>query len=167
MFSENNFPKRIVFHIETGDQMIDKEIRLEEMVSRLRDRGVRLTPQRLAILTILASSDDHPTAERIFERIKVDYPMTSLATVYKTLSLLKELGEVHEVAHVDGRLRFDGSSLDSHPHVICTSCKRVHDFDADSAGEFVARISEETGFLITDKRLTLYGLCPGCKMRQS
>ena len=66
------------------------------MIRVLKDKGCRLTPQRLALLRILSKSAGHPSAEQIFEQIRADYPTTSLATIYKTLSLLKDMGEVFE-----------------------------------------------------------------------
>ena len=77
--------------------MADPEARLDEMITRLKERGHRLTPQRMAVLKILAVSEGHPSVEQIYERVKVDFPMTSLATVYKTVALLKEMGEVLEL----------------------------------------------------------------------
>ncbi len=70
--------------------MEDPQARLEELVEKLREREYRITPQRLVILRILSVSDGHPSAEHIFDRIKVEFPTTSLSTVYKTIARLKE-----------------------------------------------------------------------------
>jgi Fur family peroxide stress response transcriptional regulator len=72
----------------------DSQARREEMISRLKERGFRLTPQRLAVVEILSVSSGHPSVERIYEEVKRRFPTTSLATVYKTVSVLKELREV-------------------------------------------------------------------------
>ena len=64
------------------------------MIRVVREKGGRLTPQRLAMLKILAKSKGHPSAEQIYDQIRADFPTTSLATIYKTLSLLKDRGEV-------------------------------------------------------------------------
>ena len=74
--------------------MADPKDRLDKMIHRLKEQGVRLTPQRLAVLKILAKSGGHPSLETIYERVKPDFPTTSLATIYKTVNLLKNLGEV-------------------------------------------------------------------------
>ena len=78
--------------------------RVEEMLFKLKSRDFRITPQRLAVLKILAGSDRHPSVDDIYQEVKAEFPTTSLATVYKTVSLLKELNEVlpEELA---GRLR--------------------------------------------------------------
>jgi len=61
-------------------------MRINDLVMKLRKRGHPITPQRMAVLKILVSSDDHPTVEKIYDRVKVDFPMTSLATIYKTIN---------------------------------------------------------------------------------
>ena len=69
---------------------MDSSLRLNQMIIKLRKQGFRLTPQRLAILKILASSEEHLSVEKIYERVKTDYPVTSLATIYKTVAVLKD-----------------------------------------------------------------------------
>jgi len=65
--------------------------RIDQMLSKLRDHDFRITPQRMAVLRVLAASEGHPTVETIYERIRAEFPTTSLATIYKTVSLLKVL----------------------------------------------------------------------------
>ena len=98
--------------------MADPQKRLEQMIGVLRDKGGRLTPQRLAMLRIIAKSEGHPSAEQIYEQIKADFPTTSLSTIYKTLSLLKDLGEVLELNLASVGSRYDGNTPYPHPHVI-------------------------------------------------
>jgi Fur family peroxide stress response transcriptional regulator len=98
--------------------MADPKIRLQEMISKLKARNFRLTPQRLAVLKILAASHDHPSVERTYEQVKKKFPTTSLATIYKTIALLKEVNEVLEICGTEGS-RFDGNKPYPHPHVIC------------------------------------------------
>ena len=83
--------------------MRNDEARLNHMLLTLKERGQRITPQRLAILRVLAPSEGHPSVEEIYNVVVKDFPTTSLATVYKTITLLKELGEVLElvVSHCD------------------------------------------------------------------
>ncbi len=86
----------------------EAEKRMEKMLAKLKSRSLRITPQRLAVLRILSASEDHPSAEQIYERVKVEFPTTSLATIYKTIALLKELDEVLELGFPDGSNRYDG-----------------------------------------------------------
>ncbi|UCG39796.1 MAG: transcriptional repressor [bacterium] len=133
------------------------------MLSRLRERGQRITPQRLAILRILADSEGHPSVEKIYDVVVRDFPTTSLATVYKTVTLLKELGEVLELEFSQGSNRYDGSKPFPHPHVVCTRCRRIVDPDLESLSALTAQVSRQTGFKVVNHRLDFYGLCPQCQ----
>ena len=139
------------------------ETRLDHMLLSLKERGQRITPQRLAILRILAGSEGHPSVEEIHNVIVKDFPTTSLATVYKTITLLKELGEVLELEFSQGSNRYDGSKPFAHPHVVCTRCKRIVDPDLESLSALTAEVSEQTGFQVVNHRLDFYGLCPKCQ----
>jgi Fur family peroxide stress response transcriptional regulator len=141
----------------------DPRERLEKMIRVLRDKGHRLTPQLLAMLKVIAKSEGHPGVEQIYERIKADFPTTSLATVYKTLSLLKEMGEVLElsVAHVGSR--YDGNKPYPHPHVICTGCGQILDPQFGATAEIMQEMARQTGYQITHHQLNFFGLCPKCQ----
>ena len=108
--------------------MANPQVRLQEMIAKLKIHNFRLTPQRLAILKILAASKDHPNVERTYEQVKKTFPATSLATIYKTISLLKEVNEVLEIRFSESS-RFDGNKPYPHPHVICLKCKKILDPD--------------------------------------
>jgi Fur family peroxide stress response transcriptional regulator len=133
------------------------------MVLRLRERGQRITPQRLAILGILAKSKGHPSVEEIYNVVVNEFPTTSLATVYKTITLLKDLGEVIELEFSQGSNRYDGSKPYPHPHVVCTCCKRIVDPDLESLSAMTEEVCEQTGFEVVNHRLDFYGLCPECQ----
>jgi Fur family peroxide stress response transcriptional regulator len=145
----------------------DPETRLKELVTKLRERDCRLTPQRMAVLKTLVVSDEHPSAEQIYERIKPDFPMTSLATVYKTVTLLKEMGEVLELGFGDGSNRYDGNKPYPHPHLICTRCGAIEDLDVDALSEIPQRIARDTGYRIVSHRLDFFGICPKCQAEGS
>ena len=89
--------------------MTDHKQRFEIIIQKLRDDGHKITPQRLAIVKILAKSEGHPSVENIHARIKKDFPTMSLATVYKNIILIKSLGEVLELGFPDGSNRYDGN----------------------------------------------------------
>ncbi len=80
-------------HMADPSRMTDNKSRFDKMLEALRRHDSRITPQRMAVLKILASSDGQPSVENIFEQVKKRFPTTSLATVYKTVTLLKELNE--------------------------------------------------------------------------
>lgn len=143
--------------------MSQPEARLNELVAKLRDRGHRLTPQRIAVLRILAASEGHPSVEQIYERIVDEFPTTSLATVYKTITMLKGAGEVLELGFADGSNRYDGQRPYPHPHLICTRCGEIHDLEAPALSEMIRQASQDIDYQITSHRLDFYGLCPSCQ----
>jgi Fur family peroxide stress response transcriptional regulator len=140
--------------------------RLDELVARLKEQGFRLTPQRKAVLQVLANDIHHPSVEQIYRQVKKDFPMTSLATVYKTVTVLKELGEVLELGFADGSNRYDGRKPNPHPHLICIQCNKILDPDVDGWRGLPQALSESTGFRILSHRLDFYGICPQCQKRK-
>jgi Fur family transcriptional regulator, peroxide stress response regulator len=141
----------------------DPQQRLPEMIRVLREKGCRLTPQRLALLTIIASSEEHPSVDQLFELIKTDFPTTSLATIYKTLSLLKAVGEVLELNLAGVGSRYDGNKPCPHPHVVCTKCGQIIDSDFEALAELSLEMAKKTGYRITHHQLNFFGLCPTCQ----
>ncbi len=143
--------------------MVDPNIRLDKMLETLRQHKFRITPQRIAILKILALSVGHPSVEQIYDEVKNDFPTTSLATVYKTVTLLKEQDEVLELGFSEGSNRYDGNKPYPHPHLICTRCGSIVDPDLESFDGVKDELTSETGFHITNYRLDFFGICPDCQ----
>lgn len=143
--------------------MSNHEIRLETMIQKLREKGLRITPQRIAILRVLSVSKGHPSVENIYEQVKEEFPTTSVATVYKNVSTLKELGEVLELSFGTESSRYDGSKPNPHPHLICTECKKIIDPDIGILNDVSTELINETGFRITNHRLDFFGICPECQ----
>jgi Fur family peroxide stress response transcriptional regulator len=151
---------RVSATLEGGS--MDPEARFEELVAKLRKRGYRLTPQRIALLRLLASSDGHPSAAHLYEQIKDQFPTTSLATVYKTLNVLKEMDEVLELGFSADDNRYDGNKPYPHPHLVCMNCQRIMDVEAGLAQSMIQEVAESSGYQIVGHRLDFYGLCPEC-----
>ena len=147
--------------------MTDPQTRLNEMIAKLRQRDYRLTPQRMAVLRILAAGKGHPNVEQIYEQVKVDFPMTSLATIYKTVTLLKEIGEILELGFGNESSRYDGNTPYPHPHLICIKCKNILDPDVSGLSDLPQQVAQMTGFQITGHRLDFYGICPQCQSSES
>jgi Fur family peroxide stress response transcriptional regulator len=143
--------------------LADPQERLEQMIRVLKDKGCRLTPQRMTMLRILSKSEGHPSAEQIFEQIRADYPTTSLATIYKTLSLLKNVGEVFEVTFASMGSHYDGNKPYPHPHLICTQCGQILDTKFEAVAGISQEIAQQTGYKITHQQLNFFGLCPTCQ----
>lgn len=143
--------------------MADRNIRLDEITQKLKESGHRLTPQRMAVLKILASSFNHPSVEQVYDQVKVDFPMTSLGTVYKTVTLLKELGEILELGFGEDSHRYDGARPDPHPHLICIKCNKIIDGDLSLDQKSLRSLEQASGYKILRPQISLFGLCPDCK----
>ncbi len=145
----------------------DSEHRFKQMLSKLKAHDFRLTPQRLAVLKVLAVSEGHPSVERIFETVRSEFPTTSIATIYKTVSLLKQLNEVLELGFPDGSNRYDGNKPYPHPHVICTQCKQIIDPDLGGLEDLKKEVVKATGFQILNHRVDFFGICQDCQSRKA
>ena len=141
----------------------DPERRLEAMLTALKQQDRRITPQRLAVLRILAQSKGHPSVEQIYQVVKEDFPTTSLATIYKTVNLLKELGEVLELGFSDWGNRYDGNRPYPHPHLICTRCGAIADSEYQDMNNLIEEISRSSGYRLSHHRMDFFGLCPRCR----
>jgi Fur family peroxide stress response transcriptional regulator len=131
------------------------------IIDALRRKGYKTTPQRIAICRSALHSQDHPTAQRISSEVKKVHPTLSLATVYKTLKILKELGLVQELNFPQGQTRFD-SYMKPHINLVCLRCGRIRDLDDLTAQEIVGRVANAAKFTVTRQRLDLYGLYEKC-----
>lgn len=103
------------------------EHELEESIASLRQAGVRITPQRQAILRYLISSHTHPTADEIYQALSPDFPNISVATIYNNLRVFKDIGIVKELTYGDSSSRFDFNTH-NHYHIICEQCGKIVDF---------------------------------------
>lgn len=135
----------------------------------LREKGLKVTTQRLAVLTVLSQKpDSHLTAEEIYDLVKVSNPEIGLATVYRTIQMLLELKIIDRINLDDGYVRYELGHVyedeDSHHHhhLICIKCGRVMSFQGDLLEEFEKRIEDKTGFQIQDHDVKLYGYCADC-----
>lgn len=143
--------------------MPDSNERYDTIVNTLRQHRHKLTPQRLAIVGILARSEGHPNVEQIHDLLKSDFPTMSLATVYRNVMLIKSLGEVLELGFPDGSNRYDGNKPYPHPHVICVNCKTIIDPNLGNLKDLTAQVAEKTGYQILTHRLDFFGICHACR----
>ena len=142
--------------------MADHRKRFAAIIQKLKDNGHKLTPQRMAIIKILARSEGHPSVEDIHARLREDFPTMSLATVYRNIVLIKSIGEVLELGFPDGSNRYDGNRPTPHPHVICVKCKKIVDPDLSSLDELKEAVASHTNFKILNHRLDFFGICSDC-----
>lgn len=131
------------------------------IIRALRRKGYKATPQRIAICRFVLNSQDHPAAQRIYSEVKKIYPTVGLATIYKTLQILKELGLIQEVSFPQGQARFD-PNMDSHINLVCLRCGFIRDLDDPTLRETVEKVAAEAKFTATVQSLNIYGICQKC-----
>jgi Fur family peroxide stress response transcriptional regulator len=156
----------MIIHNDSFDSeppVTESQARYEELLKRLRQRGFRLTPQRVALVRLLAVSEGHPSAAQLYEQLKPQYPTMSLATVYKTLNLLKDLDEVLELGFWDDDGRYDGKRPYPHPHLICIRCRTIIDPKIALAEDMAQQVAQLSDYRIVSHRLDFYGVCPTCQ----
>lgn len=134
----------------------------EQVAERLRGQGFKVTPQRLAVYQALARTKAHPNAETLFKELRPLYPTMSLATVYKSLSILCAIGLAQELSLGEDSFRYDADTS-HHPHIRCTVCGRVDDVPAMETEAFTKRVANETGYSLTDYQVYFFGRCPVCR----
>jgi len=132
------------------------------LVGALRARGGRVTPQRLAIAQLIRELDGHATAEEIFGQLTERLPGVSRPTVYATLELLEELGQVVRVPAGSGAVLFDPRT-DHHDHMVCRRCGAVSDLDSVVDVAPAAAAAGHEGFAAEDTQLVVRGLCADCQ----
>jgi Fur family transcriptional regulator, peroxide stress response regulator len=142
--------------------MPDPRVRFDELITALKDRDFRLTPQRVELVRLIAASAGHPSAAQLYAKIKAHFPTMSHATVYKTLALLKEMGQVLEIDLRDDS-HYDGNRPDPHPHLICMNCGRIVDGELEIEPVLLRKLEETSGYQIMRPQITFYGLCPDCQ----
>ncbi len=132
-------------------------------MERYRGLGLKLTPQRLAILQVLEGNTEHPTAEEIYKTVSKKFPTRSLATVYNTLEALKQRGQLRELTIDPGKKRFDPNTKPHH-HLMCMKCRKT----VDIHGEIKVPLprKEREGFEIIGHHIEFYGLCSRCRKRK-
>lgn len=147
---------------------------MEEQLNRfrklLKERGLKTTSQRMAILKVLlAQPDSHLTAEEIYDLVKKDWPDIGLATVYRNIQLLSEMNLIDKLNLDDGYVRYEIGDQNQenhhhhhHHHMICVSCGKVFAFQEDLLDNLEKKIEQTTGFIVSDHEVKLYGHCAQC-----
>ncbi len=141
----------------------------EQFAAILKKKGLKVTTQRVMVLKVLADCPNtHLTAEEIYELVKVEYPEIGLATVYRTIQLLLELGLIDRINLDDGYVRYEIGDSDAddtkhhHHHLICLNCGKVFSFEDDLLEGLEKKILQTMGFMVSDHEVKLYGCCKEC-----
>lgn len=138
------------------------EERLNDFTRIAREKGYKLTPQRLAVFKALVSRKDHPKADDLYQQVKKKYPMISLATVYKTLDVLRDIGLVSELGYREEGCRYEGN-VNLHANLVCLRCKNIKDIDINSLSKLERLVAAKSRHTIIGSRVEFYGYCSECK----
>jgi Fur family ferric uptake transcriptional regulator len=134
------------------------------ITSSLKDRGYRLTPQRLMILSAIEGSKEHISAEEIYAQVAAKYPNVNISTVYRTLELLKKHGLVFEIDLGEGRIRYHAEGSGHHHHLVCQQCGAVIDIDESVLSALKNILLKEYKFRAELRHLGIFGLCEKCRL---
>ncbi|MGD0779563.1 MAG: Fur family transcriptional regulator [Dehalococcoidales bacterium] len=137
------------------------------IMESLREKGYRLTPQRLMILAAIESSDEHISAEEIYAQVAAKYPDVNISTVYRTLELLKKLGMVYEINLGEGRIRYHAEESGHHHHLVCQSCGTVTDIDESALSSLKDILMRDYQFQAELRHVGVFGICEQCRKKSS
>jgi len=129
---------------------------MKNLEQRCIDAGLKMTGQRRVILKTLETSEDHPSVDSVFERAKAVDPSISIATVYRTLSLLEEMDIIIKREFNESFARYD-TNIEHHHHMIDLETGEVIEFKNDELEKIKIKIAKELGYELVDHRLDLYG----------
>lgn len=132
----------------------------KDIIDALKERGVKVTPQRIAIIKFLQNDRSHSTAEQIYEALLDEYPTMSLATVYNTLELLNDMGKIERIKIADENIVNYDYKRDNHYHFYCKGCKKIYDIDLPFDSD-IAMNRED--FIIDEVVLYFRGYCKVCQ----
>ena len=141
---------------------VDSAKRVELLTARCRDKGLKLTHQRLEIYRVLAADNSHPSADEIHTRLLPKMPTLSLDTVYRTLLTFERHGLINRVEVLDDRARFD-ANLRTHHHLVCTRCRTAVDLYWPAVDELEAPADSATWGTVESRHLELRGICKNCR----
>jgi Fur family transcriptional regulator, peroxide stress response regulator len=132
---------------------------MESLINKYKKLGIKLTPQRLAILDYMEGNTKHPSAEEIFSAVAKRYPTMSFATVYNTLETLTSRGKLTKLTIDPDKRRFDPDTSPHH-HLICIKCSSIQDVRVNY--RLTLPEGERAGFEITGNHIEFYGICRSC-----
>lgn len=136
-------------------------------VAALHARGERLTPQRLLIIEVMQEGAGHQKAEAIHERVRARYPYVNLATVYRTLTWLKDLELISETDLGDGQMEYEFLAEQRHHHLVCLHCGRKQEFADELVRPLVATLRDRYGFSPRLDHLAIFGTCRDCQTAEA
>jgi Fur family peroxide stress response transcriptional regulator len=135
--------------------------KMQELAKACRINGLPVTPQRQAILEVLASRSDHPSADELFEGVKKQLAGISRTTVYRVLDTLVRVGVVQKIGTEEARARFDADTR-RHHHILCMGCGKLSDLIGVNIAELMPKHPDVDGFRLFNYTVQFTGLCAEC-----
>ena len=132
-------------------------------IDTLRDAGHKMTPQRMMILTSLRHARGHMTASDVYDRVKEAYPYVDISTVYRTLTVLKDLRLISETHMGGGDATFEWVATEPHHHLICRKCADVTLLDHHYLEDLGTQVATDLGFRADLDHFAIFGLCSECQ----
>ena len=139
--------------------------RLGEFVARCRERGIAVTPQRLAVIRALLASENHPSPSEICAAVRRRHPHVSLATVHRILEQFCEVGEARKVTVLHDFARYDGN-VEPHHHVLCVRCRRVHDIEVPGVDKLLEGRTNLGHFALLRCSVEIDAICRRCQLAE-
>ena len=133
-----------------------------EEAALLRQQGHRLTPQRLQVLQVIKAHGQHMTAEEIHAAILPQQPYLDIATVYRTLQLMTEAGDVDAIRTNEGETAYRRCSTGHHHHLVCRTCGRTVEVSGPAVERWANAVAEQHGFREISHDLEIFGTCNTC-----
>lgn len=134
----------------------------QDLIKIFRKNGYKATSQRLAICKLILSRKDHPSADKIYQELKKEYPTISLTTIYNTLRILVELRLLQELGFNEGSIRYD-PDLELHINLVCSKCGKIDDYKAENVTELWNAIISNLDVKPIGQRIDIYYECEECK----
>ena len=155
--------RTITVLIRTTARIVDVTATREDLSALLERNGVRATARRLEVLEELAQERDDVTAQQLWSRLRERDSGAGLATVYRTLALLTEKGVVDVLSHHGGEQCYRLCGDEHHHHLLCEQCHRVVEVQECGLDDWVTAAARRHGFVATDHRVEIVGLCSDCR----
>ena len=139
---------------------------IDDAVKYLKEKGIRITPQRQLIIEYLIDTDTHPTVDEIYHGITQRYGALSLATIYNNLNVLVKAGLVEEMKFNGVTSRYDYNHH-QHFHILCVECGQIEDVHFDHVQPIIDAAKEQTKYQVFHLNIELHGLCSKCQEKHN
>ncbi|MGI6449287.1 MAG: Fur family transcriptional regulator [Desulfitobacteriia bacterium] len=137
----------------------------------LKEKGYKLTNQRQRVYEVVSENEgNHLNSQEIYEHVRQKYPEIGVATVYRTLALLEEMGLIYGVDFEDGFRRYELANDHEehrHHHLICLECGSIREVQEDLLGAIEEAITQNNNFRVINHRVKFYGYCEKCQQKMA